>query len=184
MGSSTGHRRRGTVPGEAQAPKIPLATAAGLSPACPGRRGLGGARSCPMPARPTWMVTMRGSGCRVFAPPSMAMPKVGALLDTRIRHDVGSRSPGCGDRWQRCQRGPDTVCQLCSLGQGPTAGRDTLAATTEGHTQPCCCFLTPGRSKIPTLGRSGRVWEGAEQLSACLLVSLSFTTTRNPLSYV
>lgn len=50
----------------------------------------------PPSACPTWMVTMRGSGCRVFAPPSMAIPRVGALLDTRIRHEVGSRSPGCG----------------------------------------------------------------------------------------
>lgn len=89
---------------------------------------MGCAGSCPLPAHPTWMVTMRGSGCRVLAPPSMAMPKVGALLDTRIRHDVGSRSPGCGDRWQHCLGGPGHRVPALL----PRPG-DTLAATTEGQ---------------------------------------------------
>lgn len=87
--------------GRGQTPEISLARAQGLSQAAQGGEGR------------TWMVTMRGSGCRVFAPPSMAMPKVGALLDTRIRHDVGSRSPGCGDRWQHCQ-GVWTPCASCA----------------------------------------------------------------------
>lgn len=33
------------------------------------------------------MVTMRGKGCRVLAPPSIAIPSVLALLTTRMRID-------------------------------------------------------------------------------------------------
>lgn len=53
----------------------------------------------------TWMVTIRGSGWRVLAPPSMAMPKVAALFVTRTRVDVGSRSPGCGVEGRERVRG-------------------------------------------------------------------------------
>lgn len=42
----------------------------------------------------TWMVTMRGNGWRVLAPPSMAMPRVLALLATLTSVDVGSNRPG------------------------------------------------------------------------------------------
>lgn len=42
----------------------------------------------------TWTVTILGKGCRVLAPPSMAMPKVGALFVTRIRWEVGASRPG------------------------------------------------------------------------------------------
>lgn len=45
------------------------------------------------------MVTIRGNGWRVLAPPSMAMPRVLALLGTRTRQDVGSKRPGCG-QWR------------------------------------------------------------------------------------
>lgn len=42
----------------------------------------------------TCIVTIRGSGCRVLAPPSMAMPRVLALFGTLTRVEVGSNSPG------------------------------------------------------------------------------------------
>jgi len=41
------------------------------------------------------MVTMRGRGWRVFAPPSIAMPRVLALFATLTREEVGSNRPGC-----------------------------------------------------------------------------------------
>jgi len=117
----------------------------------------------PFSARPTWMVTMRGSGCRVFAPPSMAIPKVGALLDTRIRHDVGSRSPGCGERRQRCRGSPGTACLPRSLGHGPTAGRFThgrLPWDRDSHSTGRCSLTPdthdPSRVQVwKGLGRSG-----------------------------
>lgn len=46
----------------------------------------------------TWMVTMRGNGWRVLAPPSMAMPRVLALLATLTSVDVGSNRPGYNRR--------------------------------------------------------------------------------------
>lgn len=45
----------------------------------------------------TWLtciVTIRGSGCRVLAPPSMAIPRVLALFATLTSVEVGSNSPG------------------------------------------------------------------------------------------
>lgn len=50
----------------------------------------------------TCMVTMRGRGWRVLAPPSIAIPSVLALFGTRTRVDMGSSRPGC-------QR-PDHIC--------------------------------------------------------------------------
>lgn len=41
------------------------------------------------------MVTMRGRGWRVLAPPSMAMPRVLALFATLTSVEVGSKRPGC-----------------------------------------------------------------------------------------
>lgn len=46
----------------------------------------------------TWMVTIRGNGWRVLAPPSMAMPRVLALLATLTSVDVGSNRPGYTNR--------------------------------------------------------------------------------------
>lgn len=83
----------------------------------------------PFSACPTWMVTMRGSGCRVFAPPSMAIPKVGALLDTRIRHDVGSRSPGCRERRSAAEGG-----QAPFACPAPSAGAPRQASMRKGQT--------------------------------------------------
>ncbi|KAJ3582896.1 hypothetical protein NHX12_000127 [Muraenolepis orangiensis] len=54
--------------------------------------------SCISMSGPTWMVTMRGRGWRVLAPPSMAMPSVAALLGTLTSWDVGSNRPGYGKR--------------------------------------------------------------------------------------
>lgn len=120
----------------------------------------------PFSACPTWMVTMRGSGCRVFAPPSMAIPKVGALLDTRMRHDVGSRSPGCGERRQRCRGRPGTICLPRSLDRGPTAGRFThsrLPWERDRHAA-CSCSLT---SDIQDPNHV-QVWKGSGRSRAAL----------------
>lgn len=38
----------------------------------------------------TWIVTMRGKGCRVLAPPSIATPRVLALFSTRTKRAVAT----------------------------------------------------------------------------------------------
>jgi len=53
---------------------------------------------------PTWMVTMRGSGWRVLAPPSMAMPSVVALFATLTSWEVGSSRPGCTAKAQDTEK--------------------------------------------------------------------------------
>lgn len=99
-------------------------------------------------ACPTWMVTMRGSGCRVFAPPSMAIPRVGALLDTRIRHEVGSRSPGCGQTAGLPREpGHPLPAVLPRLAQGP--------------------MLTPGSHPKTWAGQEGRGEEHSSPLTPC-----------------
>ena len=47
---------------------------------------------------PTWMVTIRGRGWRVLAPPSMAIPSVVALFPTLTSWEVGSSRPGYSRR--------------------------------------------------------------------------------------
>lgn len=102
----------------------------------------------PASACPTWMVTMRGSGCRVFAPPSMAIPRVGALLDTRIRHEVGSRSPGCGQTAGLLREpGHPLPAVLPRLAKGP--------------------MLTPGSHPKTWAGQEGRGEEHSSPLTPC-----------------
>lgn len=38
----------------------------------------------------TWIVTMRGKGCRVLAPPSIATPRVLAFFSTRTKRAVAT----------------------------------------------------------------------------------------------
>lgn len=51
----------------------------------------------------TWMVTIRGKGCRVLAPPSIAMPRVLAFFTTctRVALRTGTGEPVCWDtKWK------------------------------------------------------------------------------------
>lgn len=51
----------------------------------------------------TWMVTIRGKGCRVLAPPSIAMPRVLAFFTTctRVVLRTGTGEPVCWDtKWK------------------------------------------------------------------------------------